>query len=83
MWVIALIWWKRPRLAQNLIAAWFITMGIVVTITAPGQLFLRAVDPASPQVQTWIPEWALWAGFGAGPLAVIVTCILLDRRAKA
>jgi hypothetical protein len=56
-------------------------MGIAGTITAPGQLFLRAFEPSSPQVQGWIPEPALWAGVGVGPAVVLAVCVLLDRRA--
>lgn len=81
MWVLAVLFWRRPRLAQNLIVGWLLLIGLELTIIAPGQLYLRAVDPESAYIVPFSTELLL-TGTVAGPTCLVaaVTLVLARRR---
>lgn len=88
MWILALLFWKRPRLAQNVVIGWLMLMGAELSIVAPGQVYLRCVAPTSPYIYP-LPSWALLAGLALGPIAVtgaiwfLLARLRRDRRARA
>ena len=81
MWVLAVLFWRRPRLAQNLVIGWLLLVGAEVTVIAPGQLYLRAVAPQSAYVYPFSTP-LLTAGTVAGPTCFVggVALVLARRR---
>jgi hypothetical protein len=82
MWVLVALWFTgRRRLAANIVLGWLLAMAILVTVTAPGQLYLRSVNPTSPAVYPVDPEiWLL--GAMTGPAVIGWVIHLLTARSK-
>ena len=81
MWVLAVLFWRRPRLAQNLIVGWLLLIGIELTIIAPGQLYLRAVAPQSAYAYPFSTPLLIAAAL-AGPACMIGGVVLLRVRRR-
>lgn len=81
MWVLAVLFWRRPRLAQNLIIGWLLLIGAELTVIAPGQLYLRAVAPRSAYVYPFSTQ-LLIAGALAGPACIVGSIGLLVARRR-
>lgn len=81
MWILAIIAWRKPRLAANLLLGFFGIMAACAVIAAPCRIYLRAVG-ASIRYDA-APVLDLVAGF-AGPLVLLaVVVILLERKRKS
>jgi hypothetical protein len=80
MWILAIIAWRRPRLAANLVLGFFTVMAVCATISGPCRMYLRAVG--APIQYDAAPVLDLIALF-AGPLVLLaVAVILLERKSK-
>jgi len=81
MWILAIIAWRRPRLAANLLLGFFGLMAVCATVAGPCRMYLRAVGA---QIQyDAAPTLDLVAAF-AGPLVLLaVVVVLLERKSKA
>lgn len=81
MWILALLFWKRPRLAQNIVIGWLFLMGAELTVIAPGQLYIQGVDPTSPYLYP-LPSFVLIVGSVVGPAAVVGAIAFLVARTR-
>ena len=81
MWVLTVLFWRRPKLARILIVGWLLLTGIELSVIAPGQLYLRAAAPQSPYRYD-IPVPLLMIGAVAGP-AFVVAAVMARRRVSA
>lgn len=80
MWIIAIIAWRKPRLAANLLLGFFGIMSACAIIAAPCRIYLRAVG--APMAYDAAPVLDLVAAF-AGPLVLLaVIVVLLERKTK-
>lgn len=75
MWVLAVLFWRRPRLARNLVVGWLLLTGVELVVIAPGQLYLRAVAPGSAYVYP-VPVVLLVVGAVAGPVCIAGGAVL-------
>lgn len=84
MWIMALLWWKRPRLAARITLWWVGTMAVCAVVAAPARLYLRAVG--APVAWDAAPLWDV-AGFFAGVIVLAAVGVMLlersDRRKAA
>lgn len=80
MWILAIIAWRKPRLAANLLLGFFGLMAVCAVIAAPCRIYLRAVG--APIRYDAAPVLDLVAAF-AGPLVLLaVAVVLLERKSK-
>lgn len=79
MWIIAVLWWKRPRLAQNLILWFFGILAACAVIAAPARLYLRFAGAPVPHDAPIV-----WDGVGllAGPLVLAAVLIIVWERKR-
>ena len=80
MWILAIIAWRRPRLAANLLLGFFGIMAFCATVAGPCRMYLRAVG--APVQYDAAPALDLVAAFGGPLILLAIAVILLERKEK-
>lgn len=79
MWILALVAWKRPRLAAGIVLGWLGVMAFCAVIAGPARFYLRSVGAPVPYDANPLYDVA---GFFAGLVILAAIAVVLLERAE-
>lgn len=77
MWILAILAWKRPRLAAKIVAWWSGIMAVCAIVAAPCRIYLRTQGAPVP----WdaAPVYDVAGFFAALLVLAAIAVVLLER----